>query len=360
MSERIAHVFRVLFLAIIALSVLFPLQFSCAQEELKKMPDAKADSLEVLIVEREELGFLYLQVFSGPETLPQLLIREESRKVTDFMFCNKEIRPRDVKCLVSLSHIKAMRFWCDEFDNEDARALAFFPKLTILSLEGDAKLTDDTMLELGKLNLEYFICSSQIRGSQAEKLSSLKQLRSLVLSNSDNKGEELSHISVSATLEMLSLSGTKFDARALTALSKCPSLKSLTLSGDWTETPWKAISTIKSLKRITFLDDKLNGEGMVHLTQLPELEELCITSDHFVLSHLAQLERCPKLRYLGVMCLDNEVGPLYPHLLKIKSLRKVNIMTGGKFLEATEAFEQELERRVEEDREKGILPPEDE
>ncbi len=333
----------------------FPNPNNCQSQSETKKVDIGDNKLDVLINDRLN----YLEVFSGPETLPQLLSRPQVAEVRNFKFANEKIRPRDAKCLAPQSQIEAMEFSSDEIDSDDIQVLSLFSNLRDLKLVGDARPSAEVVRELGDLHLHLLFIGSKISKEQAQKLLALTELRKLILRSINNESEDLAHIAAPPALEALHIVGNAFDLHVPAAFSKCGFLKKVTFAGHWKETPWAALSSIKSIQELSFLDSNLTGEKLIHLADLPELVDLRITSDRFSLASLAQLEKCPKLRHVSVLCADPIADVAYAHLLKIKSLRSATVLFGDHSDEVFDGFEKEMERRIDEDRKKGILPPND-
>lgn len=178
--------------------------------------------------------------------------------------------------------------------------LAHFPRLRSLAVSGDY-LDDEGMRIVGGLrNLESFYQweGGKIGDTGAEHLREMPRLRYVHLGDSRVGDRGLAALATIPNLDGLSMQRNKITDVGLASLAGHPKLKSLWIGG---------------LEGLTPITDA----GVVHLANLPQLEELDLQHTRVTPDGLKPLQKLPKLKslYLSGSAADNYplVAPLFPN-----------------------------------------------
>jgi len=181
-----------------------------------------------------------------------------------------------------------------------ASHLGRFPRLRSLWI-GGAYLDDEGLRTVGELKwLELFVWSpvGTISDDGIAHLRDMPRLRSIDFRKSELGDRSLATLARLPNLESLCVSGNEFTDSGLTVLVGHPKLKSLRIGGLVGMSP-------------------LGDAGIVHLAQIPQLEDLSLQYTKVTPEGLKPLQKLPNLKSLFLQCstADNSlaVAPLLPN-----------------------------------------------
>lgn len=141
------------------------------------------------------------------------------------------VRGRGLKLLGDMKSLRHLSLPSTPFGDDDVEHLAAVPELTELWL-GETAITDVGLAELGRLlpNLVYLrLERTKITGAGLKHLQTLKRLKSLVLSGTSLKDEDVVPLAQMPALVWLDLRATPVTDRALDELIPLRSLRGLSV-----------------------------------------------------------------------------------------------------------------------------------
>ncbi|MCB1228630.1 MAG: SUMF1/EgtB/PvdO family nonheme iron enzyme [Verrucomicrobiae bacterium] len=196
------------------------------------------------------------------------------------------------------------------FGDEQAKALARFPGLTQLFLNGQGLLSELTLLTVGNLTQLEELGLHGCTGFSPSGFGPLGKL---------------------AKLRTLNLQATHAGDKALTAIAAVPRLQSLRIGSETAQITDEGFATLTesfSLESLYIENSDATDRGLEYLGRVNRLETLDLGSRKITGTGLGPITRLPELRDLRLRC-PELTNVVFEQLARARSLKKLRLVERG-------------------------------